>query len=1226
MSMALADLDEEGLEESPDSDVEVPIVGDPDELVLHSHRDPTVELAPAVVTGQTETEEFGLVGVTAAEPFDSGTRVIVRVREDGEWTDWAELPISEHLPDPGTDEAEGVRYATEPLVTTGADGVQVRIDTPSGEAPEDTQLAMLDNPVTADDASLGVTSVPLASAQASYPRPTIISRAQWGANESLRRGTPSYSSTLKVAFVHHVVSSNNYTEAQAPQQIRNVYSWFTQVIGVADFGYNFIVDRFGRIYEGRAGGIDRIVNGAHTQGFNAESFAVSYLGDARAENLNPIGGPVNKVVTDTVATAMADLIAWKFSIHHVDPMGTSVLTSAGPGPGRGGTSKYWPGEKVSSPTIAGHGDIGVTDCPGSFLRPYIPELRGMVGQRMGRTFYAPTITGSGSAWGSGTNIVVSPMVNAAATLRMEIRSACGDLVRTVGAQTNRSGRVPLSWDGRDADGNRVPPGRYTVSVGGSSGSQTFFPWTGSVRIATAPGAPADPCTPPDQFTVTGTGYGHGVGLSQWGALGQAREGRSADQILSHYFPGTTLTSMSEPSDVRISLLYQVVSAQVRTEAIAGGSAGLEFTLGTRVIPGVSSATYSFSLSDGFVRVTQNIGADSTVLGRARSIQVRWAGTTDAGSAGSAATLLNVIGPGESFASPNHRYRHGRVEITPVSTSNGQRLAVVNVVGMDEYLRGIAEVPATWPQPALQAQVIASRSYALAKYNAGLRSACQCHMDDGRGPFFDQTYRAWAVENGPSGDRWVQAVRATRDRVVAFNGAPIPAFYTAATGGRTQSSSDVWGGAGYPWSRSVDDRWSLNVEGNPYQSWTVVVSQSRMSQIFGLSDVVAVRLTPFSDSTAIRTMTATSSNGATASIAGTAFRSALGSLVLRSTYITGITGETGSSDQPTNEVNVSLTRTPSGTIPAGSTATLSGTVSPASAGLSVQRQVRWDSRAWENRERISPAANGSFAFSLPNIGPAGTTYFWRALVYRGSTLVGVSPEIQGTIGSATGTPNPTPAPTPAPNVPRNDISVSLQRSPSGALAAGSTAYLRGRVNPMSSSLVVQRQVRSGSAGWANRERVSPGANGRFRFEMANIGPAGASYTWRVVVLDGTRIVATSGERSARITAGSNSSSSTPRSSVSVSLQRSPSGALAAGSTAYLRGRVNPMSSSLVVQRQVRSGSAGWANRERVSPGANGRFRFEMANIGPAGASYTWRVVVLDGTRIVATSGERSARIR
>lgn len=1117
LSMALAEVDPDGLAESPAAEEEVPIVGDPDALILHSHRNPDVELAPAVVTPRTETEDFGLVGVTAAEPFEAATRVILRVRENGQWTDWAELPVSEHLPDPGTEEAEGVRYATEPLVTNGADAVQVRIDTPTGEVPADTQLAMLDNPLTPEDASVGVSSVPLASAQASYPRPRVISRAEWGANESLRRGSPSYSSTLKVGFVHHVVSSNNYTEAQAPQQLRNVYSWFTQVIGVADFGYNFVVDRFGRIYEGRAGGIDRIVNGAHTQGFNSESFAVSYLGDARAANLNPIGGPVSKVVTDTVATAMADLFAWKFSIHHVDPVGTSVLTSAGPGPGQGGTSKYWPGEKVTSPTIAGHGDIGVTDCPGSFLRPYIPELRGMVGQRMGRTFYAPTITGSGSAWGSNTNIVVSPMVNAAASLRMDVRSACGDLINTVRASASGSGRVALSWDGRDSGGKRVPPGQYTLTVGGSSGSQTFYPWTGFVRIATGPGAPPDPCTPPAQFTVTGTGYGHGVGLSQWGALGQAREGRSADQILAHYFPGTTLTSMTEPADLRISLLYQVLSAQVRTESVVPGGGSVEFTIGNRVVLGDSSATYSFSLSEGSVRVTQVIGAESTILGRARTVEVRWAGTTDAGGAGSAATLLNVIGPGESFASPNHRYRHGRVDISPISTSSGQRLAVVNVVGMDEYLRGIAEVSATWPQPALQSQVIASRSYALAKFNAGLRSACQCHMDDGRGPFFDQTYRAWAIENGPSGDRWVQAVRATRNRVVAFNGAPIPAFYTAATGGRTQASNDVWGGAGYPWSRSVDDRWSLNVEGNPYRSWSVVVSQARMSQIFGIGDITTLTTTPFADSTAVKTITATSYSGATASISGTAFRSALGPMSLRSTYITAITGDGGASDQPTNEVSVSLSRTPTGTIPAGSTAVLSGTVSPATSGLSAQRQVRWGSRAWENRERISAATNGAFSFSLPNIGPPGTTYFWRVLVYRGSTLVGVSPELQGTVGAAPGgpTPTPTPTPSPEPTVPRTDVSVSLQRSPSGVLVSGSTAYLRGRVSPMSSSLVVQRQVRSGASSWASREQVRPGANGRFRFALANIGPAGASYTWRVVVLDGTRIVATSGERSASI---------------------------------------------------------------------------------------------------------------
>ncbi|MFY9219391.1 MAG: SpoIID/LytB domain-containing protein [Candidatus Nanopelagicales bacterium] len=1142
-SIALAEVDPDGLIDSPASGDVVPVIGDPNGTV-HDHTDdhrgetdsadaetdsaigPASEgLVPAAVTAQTSTDPFGLVGITAADAFDPQTRIVIRIKEEDGWSDWAQLPLSEHRPDPGTAEAESVRYATEPLATNGADGVQVRIDTPDGRVPTDTQLTMIDNPVTEQDGRLGTRSVPVDSAAAAAAKPTIITRAQWGADESLRRGTTTYADTVKVAFVHHVVSSNNYSEGQAAQQMRNVYSWFTQGIGVNDFGYNFVVDRFGNIYEGRAGGIDAAVNGAHTQGFNTQTFAVSFLGNA--DTLDP-----SRSAGDRIVNAFADLIAWKFAVHHVNPNATAVLTSSGPGPGQGGTSMYWPGVKVSSPTIAGHGDIGNTSCPGDFLRPSIPKIRQLVAQREGATFYTPSVSGSGMSWGSGSSIVVSPDATDASNFTMTLTSACGDVVRTVREDSTGSGRVALSWNGKDDRGRSVPPGRYTATVTGKSGGESFYPWSADVRISSGPGSPPDPCSPPTEFTVTGTGYGHGVGLSQWGALGQAQEGRSAEQILTHYFPGTQVQPVSEDVDLRIGLLHQVSFAQVRTEAISG-SGGLELQLGNRVVPGIAGATYNFAPDGAYVQIKASVNGTQTTVGRAKNLTIRWSGTADPGTTGTSPTLLNVIGPGESFATPRHRYRYGTVEISSLGTSAGKRLSVVNVLDMSSYLKGIAEVPASWPAPALDAQTIASRSYALAKYNAGVRAACDCHMDDGGGPYFDQTFHAYAVESGPSGSRWVQSVQRTSSgttgTVVTYQGQPIPAFYTAATGGRTQSSSDVWGGAGYPWARGVDDRWSTTVTGNPYKSWSVTASQARMGQIFGVSDIMTVQVSATLDSGAAGTVTAKTYDGRSSSVSGTSFRSALG---LRSTYLIGVSSDQGSGSggtspsptpgpsQPTGEpVSVTLLKRPTGKTIEGGTVLLKGRIKTMRDGLIVQRQVRWGSFSWQDRERRTADAAGRYTFTLADIGPVGTTYYWRTLIFDGSELVGTSPERKATISaqsSSSGGSNGGDSPSDSGTTrPRSDVSVSLVKRPGGEISAGATVTLRGRVAPLNSGAVVQRQVKWAGTSWLSRETIQPGANGRFRFTVPDVAPAGRTYSWRVVVLEGGEVVATSSSRSAAV---------------------------------------------------------------------------------------------------------------
>src|SRR5690606_24702493 len=134
--------------------------------------------------------------------------------------------------------------------------------------------------------------------------------AQWGANEKMRSGSPSYYE-VHAGFVHHTVNSNNYTKAQVPGIIRSIYAYHTKSRGWSDIGYNFLVDKFGRIWEGRAGGVDRPVVGAHTLNYNSYSFAMSAIGNF------DIAKPGKKVVN-----AYARLMAWKLSLHGVEASST----------------------------------------------------------------------------------------------------------------------------------------------------------------------------------------------------------------------------------------------------------------------------------------------------------------------------------------------------------------------------------------------------------------------------------------------------------------------------------------------------------------------------------------------------------------------------------------------------------------------------------------------------------------------------------------------------------------------------------------------------------------------------------------------------------------------------------------------------------------------------------------------------------------------------------------
>jgi SpoIID/LytB domain protein len=1120
-TIALESVEAGALESTPSPRDAVPIAGEdhahhPDDddhgdAGSGSVRSASTALEPAAAIPATETEPFGLVGITAAEPFDPATRIVMRVRQGDTWLPWMEVPLSEHMPDPDTEEGQRARYATEPVVTDGADGIQVRVDTPTGEVPADTELTMIDNPQRPEDARLGVQAGPASNAEASVRRPTIITRAQWGADESLRRGTTAYSQTVKVAFVHHVVSTNNYTEAQAAQQMRNVYSWFTQGIKVNDFGYNFMVDRFGRLYEGRAGGVNRAVIGSHTSGFNAETFAVSFLGNA--DTLNP-----DSPERERILNAISDLIAWKFEVHNVNPLGTAVLTSAGPGPGQGTTSKYWPGEKVMSQTIAGHGDIGATSCPGVFLRPSLDHIRLGVSARQGRNFYPPSIRGDRVPWGTGGNITLNPRSNGPMSATLTISNACGEQVRSMSASTSVAATLPFTWDLRDSRGRVVPPGLYTFQIAatGNNNGRQLFPWSGTARIAATADSPPDPCTPPAQFTIEGTGYGHGVGLSQWGAFAMATADPkrwTAKRIVEHYYKDVTVREHPDAADVRIALLQQVTRAQARVESLGNASPQMEVSFGSKAITLGTDAQLTFAPSGRFVTVDRTDGGRTQRLGRGKTVTLKWSGTRDPGAAGSTPGLLNVIGPSESFTSTGHRYRYGTIDLTSLVTPNGRRLNVVNTLRLgDEYLRGIAEVNPTWPDAALQAQAIASRSYALARLARGTDASCSCHMDDGDGPKFDQTFRGWLAESQyGAANRWAQAVEATRigtgtGLTALHQGTPINAFYTAATGGRTISAAAAWGGAGHPWSVEVEDAWSRNAPGNPYRSWSVSLTQARAAQIFGISQIMRLVPDRIQESNgdligAVRSVTAHSLTGQRATLPIGRLRAAVGYTAVKSPYIGRITGQDVAGPTPAPQGGVTLVANPAGNVTDGTLVTLSGVIAQPRAGLTVQRQVQVNGGAWQNRNSATPDSQGRFTFAVPVTG-VGTTYSWRVVVLDGSTPVASSRTLVAQVLANRASP------------PSSSTSVSLSARPAGDVRDGTVVTLSGAIAQPRAGLTVQRQVQVNGGAWQNRNSATPDGQGRFTFAVPATGK-GTTYTWRVVVMDGRTVVATSRTLAAKV---------------------------------------------------------------------------------------------------------------
>jgi uncharacterized protein with LGFP repeats len=297
--------------------------------------------------------------------------VEVRTRGAKGWSQWQQLGVEGVGAAPRgalapSDDGAGTRAGTEPIYTRPSSGVQVRVDLISGDLPADLRVDLVDP--GASDADASVTAQPISATGAAVTQPAILTRAQWGADESLRNGFAGYGETIKAGFVHHTTGASDYTSAEVPALIRSIYAYHTQTLGWSDIGYNFLVDRFGRLFEGRRGGMDRPVIGAHTGGFNTNTAGVAALGD---HETSPVPA--------AVMTGFGQLLGWKLGLHGADPYGRVTLTSGG-----GDSNRFPAGQTVEFNVISGHHDASYTPCPGQYLFPRLSEIRSEAAASIGQ--------------------------------------------------------------------------------------------------------------------------------------------------------------------------------------------------------------------------------------------------------------------------------------------------------------------------------------------------------------------------------------------------------------------------------------------------------------------------------------------------------------------------------------------------------------------------------------------------------------------------------------------------------------------------------------------------------------------------------------------------------------------------------------------------------------------------------------------------------------------------
>jgi SpoIID/LytB domain protein len=360
-------------------------------------------------------------------------------------------------------------------------------------------------------------------------------------------------------------------------------------------------------------------------------------------------------------------------------------------------------------------------------------------------------------------------------------------------------------------------------------------------------APAQAIEIPPTFEFTGNGYGHGVGMSQIGAKARAVSGESATAILNYYYKDVQVAPFVDTHTIRVNIAHLVKSVAFTTHTPGARIDVFEGDVGNSM---ESVLINSFATKK---RATFTVAG----LSKGKALTLRWIGENP---------IITM-----THGSASTKYQYGYITIKVLKGA----LVVTNTLSLrDEYLWGISEVPSSWPSAALEAQAIASRSFALSKLGV-IRSSCDCQVFS---HISDQNFVGYSKESEPRfGRLWKDAVSRTiidtsTSLVVLSNGKPAQTYFFSSSGGATQTTLDAWGGA-TAYTQSVPDSASVDVKLNPrFASWKASSTQELVAKAFLLPDVVSLEILSRNEAGAVTFIAATSSGGVVKKIRGDTFRS------------------------------------------------------------------------------------------------------------------------------------------------------------------------------------------------------------------------------------------------------------------------------------------------------------------------------------------------------------------
>jgi stage II sporulation protein D len=357
---------------------------------------------------------------------------------------------------------------------------------------------------------------------------------------------------------------------------------------------------------------------------------------------------------------------------------------------------------------------------------------------------------------------------------------------------------------------------------------------------------------PKSFTFTGSGFGHGVGLSQYGAKGQALEGKSATEILKYYFPQAEVTPVVDTATISVNIAHKVSALSIVIPATDSATVAIDTAVATSL---PQNSPLNFAVSGKSITGPGGIG---------RTWTIRW---------NNPQSIVSV-----NYGKTKFQVAHGHLRLKAVNAPGiGFRIEATNLLRLrDQYLYGIAEVPSSWPAAALQSQAIASRTYALMRMNS-IKKACDCHVYNS---MYDQAFVGYSKEGEPRyGQFWKAAVDSTlvdesRGLAITINQLPVSVFFSSSSGGITQRAVDVWG-TDIPHLENVPDPWSIDPAVNKnFALWKKKVSQKVMAKAFGLADVIELTLGERTATNSVLNVTATSSDGSSKTLPVGTFKSAV----------------------------------------------------------------------------------------------------------------------------------------------------------------------------------------------------------------------------------------------------------------------------------------------------------------------------------------------------------------